>query len=201
MLILHSRLSHALLISSLFFLTSCGYQFRGSGSTLPEDVQTVGVDMVQNDTTIPRIGLLMTEELRSQFERYGVVNVSDTVAGADAVLKAKIVSVDSRVKDVTGSSDIELETEVTMTVSAELLRDTGQLLWKDDNVKIRKTIASTSDVVVTSSSSFAQGGITSSTLGSLGSKEVERGLERDALEDMIEQAAQTVYIRAIASDF
>ncbi len=64
-----------------------------------------------------------------------------------------------------------------------------------------ETFASTSDVVVTSSSNFSQGGIGSSSLGSLGSREVSRGQQREALSELVEEASRLIYEDAVAADF
>jgi outer membrane lipopolysaccharide assembly protein LptE/RlpB len=190
-----------LIILLAFFLMSCGYQFQGSGSILPPDVKTVAIPLVQNDTTDSTLTLTLTEALRSRFDRYGVVTVVERADDADAVLSTRIVKVSTDVQGVTSATDIELESSVTMDISAELKRQSGQVLWRNPNLRVTKSYASVSDTVVTSSSSFAQSGISSGSLSTLGSREVSRGQQQEALEELIDDVAQTIYFRAVASDF
>lgn len=188
-----------LLAASL--LSSCGYQFQGGGSKLPKDIQTVAVPPVKNDTSLLGLELKFTEQLRERFERYGVVQVVEKPEGADAILEASIRNVDTKTRNTTGRTDVQLETDITMTVTAELRRKNGQVLWRDTNITVTDAFASTGDVVVTSSSSFAQSGISAATLGGLGANEVSRGQQLEALDGIIEEVAQKIYLEAVASDF
>ncbi len=65
---LKNSLSIALL-ALLVLTVACGYRFQGSGSILPKDINTVAIGLVDNETTIPGLGLELTEALRSEFER------------------------------------------------------------------------------------------------------------------------------------
>lgn len=182
-------------------ITGCGYQFRGSGNSLPDDVQKIAIPVVENKTTESGLGLILTEALRSRFERYGVVTLVDDESEADALLEAEISNVLTRVQDVTGQTDIELEQELILFVSAELRRTNGQILWKNPQLVASETFASTSDVVVTSSSNFTQSGLSAASLGSLGAREVARGEKRRALEDLLDRASWKIYSESVASDF
>ena len=183
------------------FIVGCGYGFQGSGSVLPEDVQTVAIRLAENNTTEPGLGLRFTEKLRSRFERYGAVKVVDPNEEADAELVTSIKQIENRVRDVTGATDIALELELIMTISAELRMDNGQVLYRNENLRAAETYGSVSDVVVTSSSQFAQGGIESDTLSTLGSREVSRGQQNQALEEVMEETARILYLDAVAADF
>ncbi len=191
----------ATLLLGLFVISGCGYGFQGSGSVLPDDVKTISVRLAENNTTEPGLGLRFTEKLRSRFERYGAVKVVDPDQDADAELITSIKQVENRTRDVTGVTDIALELELTMTVRAELRMKNGQVLYRNENLRATETFGSVSDVVVTSSSQFAQGGIESGTLSTLGSREVSRGQQNQALEEVMEEAARVLYLDAVAADF
>lgn len=190
-----------ILPSALLLLAGCGYQFQGSGSILPDDVKKIAIGMVDNETTEPGLGPKFTEILRSRFERYGVVEVVDDPGDADAILKTSIRSLNTRVTSVTGDTDVAVEQELVMTVSSDLKRRNGQVLWRNDNMQTDGAFANTGDTVVTSSSQFAQGGISSSTLGGLGAREISRGQQEETLNDLMEEAAKNLYLQAVASDF
>lgn len=179
----------------------CGYGFQGSGSVLPEDVQTISIKIAENNTTEPGLGLRFTEKLRSRFDRYGAVKVVDPDQEADAELITSIKGLENEVRDVTGATDIALELELIVSIRAELRMASGQILYRNDNLRVAETFGSVSDVVVTSSSQFAQGGIGSDTLSTLGSREVSRGQQNQAIEAALEEAARVLYLDAVAADF
>ncbi len=186
-------------------LSSCGYSFQGSGSILPQDIKTIAIPLAENNTTEPGLGLRFTEALRSRFDRYGAVRVIDDEGEADAVLRAKIVNITSEVSDVTSNTDIELENELVVTVSAELRRKNGQLLYRNAGMNISDSAASVSSVVVTSSSQFAQSGSSASQLADLdsnsGSREVARGQSAQLIDDLLDEASRRLYLDAVAADF
>ena len=180
---------------------SCGYQFSGSGSTLPPDIKTLAIVDVRNQTTEPQVGLKLKENLELRFERYGVVELSEDPERADALLTCTITSIDDEVKTVTGQTDIELESDLLVTLSAAIKRRNGQIIWSNPNLVVRNSFASTSGAVVTSSSNFAQGDINTSALASLSSREVSRVQQEQALEDLLEEAARKIYLESVAESF
>ena len=189
----------ALLLTSL--CVSCGYRFQGSGTILPQDVRKIAIAPVDNQTTESGLALILAESLRSRFERYGVLTIVEDQSDADAVLSSKITRIDTRVRNVTGETDVALELDLIMTISGELKRKNGQILWRNTKLEATQPFASTAGVVVTGSSSFAQGGIGASTLGSLDSLQVSRGQKDQALNDLVEEATRKLYLDAVAADF
>jgi hypothetical protein len=117
------------------------------------------------------------------------------------VFNANIVRIDTQARSVTGSTDIELELDMVMIVSAELSRDTGQLLWRNPFFTVTESFASTSDTVVTSSADFAAGGISADSLAGLDSREVSRGQAQEVLDELLDEAALKLYLSAVAADF
>ncbi len=185
-------------------LGGCGYQFEGSGSILPPDVKRVYIPLTENSSTQSGLTTLVTEAMRDQFERYGVVTVVDDLREADAVLKTRILKVKRATGTVTSNTDLALQLDTTMTMAAELKRVTGPLLWKNDSIEVRTTYGLSSSVVVTSSSDFASGSLAGSDIAALqssGTREVARGQERGAFNSLAEQAAKIVYDSSVAADF
>ncbi|MCB0317939.1 MAG: hypothetical protein KDD56_04225 [Bdellovibrionales bacterium] len=180
---------------------SCGYTFQGSGSILPPDVQKINIPLAENLTSQPGVSLQLTEALRDRFERYGVVVVVDTLGEADAVLNTKVLDINQEARTVTANTEQALQYETVMTIAAELRRTSGPVLWRNPQLMVSKDFGSTSDVVVTSSSDFASNSLSARDLGALDSREVSRGQEQQALEDLAEQAAQNIYNEAVAPDF
>ena len=189
------------IIALLTIVSGCGYTLQGSGSVLPQDIKTVYIRLADNETTEPGLGQRFTEVLRSRFDRYGVVKVVDREQDADAILVAKIMDLESRIRGEKGDTDTALESDLVMTISAELRRRNGQLLYRNGQLSASEEVAGVSDVVVTSSSSFAQGDVGANTLGALGDREVARGQEEQALDDLMEETSRKLYVEAVAADF
>lgn len=199
-----SAIAPALLLALLVALLAaggCGYSLQGSGSILPQDIKTIAIPLAENNTTESGLGQRFTEALRSRFDRYGVVKVVEKEDGADAVLRSKILSIDTRVRGVTSDTDIAVESDLVMTVSAELRTRAGQVLYRNASLAAAESFAGVGDVVVTSSSEFAQGDIQSSSLQTLGAREVARGQADQVLEGLLEESARKLYLEAVAADF
>lgn len=202
---LRSIMKNFILTGLLLLTTSCGYHFQGGGSILPPEIKTIAIPVAENNTTELSMGERFTEALRSRFDRYGVVKIVDDETAADAVLVAKVVDLDSKVSSVTSNTDIETENDLVLTVAVELKKKNGQLLYKNSNLSISDNVAGVKDLVVTSSSDFAQGDLGSGALSDLGSnagdREVQRGQEDQIVEVLLEEAARRIYLDAVAADF
>lgn len=193
-----------LLSLSFFFcsgISGCGYQFQGSGSILPEDVKTVAVLQTENQTTEPNLSLQFTEAIRSRFERYGVIKVVDSASSADAVLKTIIKNVGTRVRNTTGETDQELDLELALTVYGELKKKNGQVLWRNEGIRVYQSFAGVSGVVVTRSAQFAGSDQSGTQLSNLSTREVSRGQKEAALNEAMEEASRLIYNDAVAEDF
>ncbi len=88
-----------------------------------------------------------------------------------------------------------------MTIAADLKRVSGGTLWQAKDFVVSQTFGSTSNSVVTSSPEFSLGSIAASDLNNLDSREVSRGQERQALNDLSIQVAEKIYESAVLPDF
>lgn len=182
-------------------LSGCGYAFTGSGSTLPPDVTRIHIPLVQNSSSEPGIARVLTESLRDSFDRYGAVTVVDTDAEADAVLYTKITRLIRSADTLQADNERALQQQTTMVISSELKRKTGEVLYRNPRIIVTRNYGTQSDVVVTSSSEFAGGTLNASDLDKLDIREVSRGQEQVALNDLADQAAKKIYDEAVAPDF
>ena len=185
---------------ALMTLGACGYTFRGSGSVLPPDVKSVYIPSVQNNSTKIGLGTLLTQALRDEFDSYGVVAVVDTEREADAVLTVEVVDVKESAGAVSGTNTA-LQMDTIMFLRGELRKYSGELLWRDSQLKVQQTYGANGSSVVTSSVAFAGGSIASGDLEGLSSREVSRGQEGGALTDLAEDASRQIYDKAVAPDF
>ncbi len=186
------------LISSL---TGCGYTFQGAGSVLPADVRKVYVPLVENASTEPGLSTTLTDSIRSEFERYGVITVVDSIEEADAVLIARIKRVRRATRTTTGRTDVALQYDSTMIVDANLRRVDGRPLWRRNDLTVSKAFGSSKDVVVTGSANFAESSFSGSDLGGLDSREVSRGQEGESLQALSDEVARTIYQEAVLPEF
>lgn len=198
------RIKSYILITSIILLinlNSCGYRLQGSGSVLPSDIKSISIRTSENNTTLSGLGPRFSEILRSRFERYGVVRIVGSGETADAELITKILSIDTENRDVEGRSNIQLEQSLILIVYAELRKRNGQILYRNPNLMVTESFGTVSSNVVTSSSSFATGGLAPGALGSLTQREVARGQAAETLEELLDEAARKLYLDSIASDF
>lgn len=183
------------------FLASCGYTLRGSGSVLPSDVKNVFIPRVENGSTELGLADVVTEALREEFDSYGTVSVVEKQGEADAILKVRILDVRNTTSTVDPTTNTALQMDTTMYIGGELQRVTGQVLWREDNIKVTKGYAANQSVVVTTSPDFASGSISASDLASLSSRDISRGQEAQALNSLASDAARMVYDKSVAPDF
>lgn len=118
-------------IAGLITLNSCGYNFAGGGS-LPGDIKTVHIAMLENKTAESGAEVTFTNGLIFEFTRNlkgGVVKQD----AADAILKGTILSLNVRTisrTDVTTATQMR----VSGTLSLTLEEKDGTILWKADNM-------------------------------------------------------------------
>ena len=72
---------------------SCGYALAGRGSYLPAHIQTIGVPLFLNRTSVFEVEQRLTEKVRSELIGRGKYRVMPESAGADAVLIGTITSI------------------------------------------------------------------------------------------------------------
>ncbi len=182
-------------------VSGCGYTFQGSGSVLPPDVKKIYIPLVENDSTEGGISNVLTEALRDQFERFGVVQIVESAREGDAELTVRIKSVTKTSRSVTSKSDVALQSETSMVLSAVLQRQTGAVLWRNDNLAISTAYAAAEGGLVSSSSEFAQGVIGASELDNLDPRQFARSQEQAALEQIAQLASQRIYLDSVSPDF
>ena len=176
-----------IIISSLVFVfVGCGYTFIGSGSSLPPNVKSVYIPFVTNLSSETYITPLITEALREEFEKYGVL---------------KVLSVGEESRTVTASTESELQGDLILNLQVELTRRDGTILWANPHMSMSRSYAADLSTVVTGSSSFAQSGMSASDLQHLGNNEVSRSQQRITMENLIEETSKKIYMQAVAPSF
>jgi len=190
-----------LIIVTATHLVGCGYTLQGSGSVLPPDVKKIYVPFTENDSTEGSLANLLTEALRDQFERFGVVEVTDSRLGADAELTSRIKSVKKTSRAVTNTTDVSQQFDTTVVIEARLIKKNGTQLWADSNLQVSSAVAASQAGLQAGSTSFAGGLTTDSSLARLDPRQFIRSQEQTALEQIALTAAQTIYNQSVAPDF
>jgi hypothetical protein len=110
----------------------CGYSLTGRSSTLPANVQTIGIPMFVNQTNRPEIEQRITESVVDEFITRGRVRIVAGEEGAQAVLTGTIFSY-TTVPVVINDQGRATRYEIMITARV-VLREIGtdRTLWSDD---------------------------------------------------------------------
>ena len=112
----------------------CGYALAGQGTFLPDYIQTIGVPMFQNNTTVFEIEQTLTQQVRTEFIGRGRYRVIAAATGVDAALIGTI----SRVTVAPASFTAQQQaSRYIFTVQAALeFRDltTDEVLWENPSL-------------------------------------------------------------------
>lgn len=126
-------LAGILLWSLWFLLCSCGYRIENGAPALPSWISSVYVEPFSNQSNELDLGAMITRELRSEFLKGAALTLSDQ-AGADVVLKGRVVQVDtSGLSYVRYDQAIERRIVVRCHVSI-VDPKTGEELWSTADI-------------------------------------------------------------------
>ena len=125
----HRTLVH--LLCAAVACGGCGYALAGQGSFLPDYVQTIGVPLFENTTTVFEVEQTLTQEVRSAFIGRGQYRVQATGTGVDAVLTGTIV--DIQITPATFSAQQQASRYIFTLRAAIEFRDltTDEILWEN----------------------------------------------------------------------
>ena len=119
----------ALVATLLTSVGGCGYGLVGRTSTLPEDIRSVFVETLRNQTTRAQIDQILTQAIINEFVTRRRFDVASDMTSADAVLSGAVTTF--RVRPVTfGPDGRAREYEITIQAQMEFKR-TGadEILW------------------------------------------------------------------------
>jgi hypothetical protein len=115
----------------LFFLATvgCGYHFAGTGGQAPGDIQSIAVDVLQNNTAEIGLESVFTNAILNEFIRWKRLPIKPRKE-ADGVLGGSIAEI--KIREVSHvDSDKTLTSRVTITLKLNLKRvETDEILWK-----------------------------------------------------------------------
>jgi outer membrane lipopolysaccharide assembly protein LptE/RlpB len=77
----------------IFTVSGCGYHLAGTGSSLPDHIQTIGLPIFTNNTQGYQVGQKITDSIQTVLIQRGKYKVIPQTDGVDALLKGTINSV------------------------------------------------------------------------------------------------------------
>ncbi len=109
----------------------CGYGLVGRTSNLPEDVRTIFVENLQNQTTRSQIDQILTRAITDEFVTRQRFDVVAERSGADAILSGSVTTF--RVRPVTFNADGRArEYEIMIMAKMEFKRNgADEILWQN----------------------------------------------------------------------
>ena len=111
-------------------LAGCGYGLIGRTSTLPEDIQSIFVAPLQNQTTRPQIELTMTRAIINELVTRRRFTIATNRESADAVLSGTLTSFTVRPVTFDPQGRAE-EWQIAIRADMDFTRtDTDEVIWE-----------------------------------------------------------------------
>jgi curli biogenesis system outer membrane secretion channel CsgG len=151
----HYRVVLSFCLSAAVLLAACGYGVGGRATRLPPGIKVIAIPTLENRTNRYRIEQLLTEAVIHEFLARTKYRIVSTEAGADAVLRGQITSIesapvvfDTSTNPGTNTSSARATTMlVTVTVSVRLVQPgNGEVLYRNDNFLFREPYEISTDV-------------------------------------------------------
>jgi outer membrane lipopolysaccharide assembly protein LptE/RlpB len=144
-----------IVVMALLMLGGCGYHVVGRSSSLPKSVHVIAVPALENKTTSYRIEQKLTAATVHEFLAKTTYKVVSDPANGDAVLRGKIVSVETApllfatAPATATSPPLARATAMLITVKCEVTleeRESGKVLYHTDNFVFRNEYEISTDV-------------------------------------------------------
>jgi outer membrane lipopolysaccharide assembly protein LptE/RlpB len=177
----------------LFFLFSsgCGYHLAGAGN-LPQNIQRVSFAEFENRTLEVGVEKEFQWALEREFRSRGGVAITEDGEGIVSVVLQRL---DQRPLSF-DSKDQVLEYEIAVVFDVNLTsRDSGQILWQANGLRVSYDYSGIPQVVVTSSPEFQRGTLNAEDLPGLTDIQFSETQRQTAVERLFTAAAQEVYFR------
>ena len=135
------------LMSTAALFAGCGYHVAGTNDALPKSVHVIAVPALENKTSSYRIEQRLTSATVHEFLAKTSYRVVSDPANGDAVLRAKVLSLEAvplLFDTATGRA-----TTMLVTVRCEVtfeLRETGKVLYHTDHFIFRNQYEISADV-------------------------------------------------------
>ncbi|MGE0824502.1 MAG: LPS assembly lipoprotein LptE [Candidatus Binatia bacterium] len=186
---LYYPLSFIFVSMTLFF--GCGYHFSG-GSPLPQGIQRMSLAEIENETLEVGAEKELQWALEREFRKRGGVVIADEGEG---ILNVTMRQLDLRPLSFDRRDQV-LEYELVLLIDASLVnRETGQILWQANNMRVTSDYDAIPQVVVTTSPQFLEGNLNAEDLEGMTDIQFSETQRHLAVERLFETVAREVYFR------
>lgn len=128
----------ALLAVAVAAAPGCGYALAGRGSYLPAYIQTIGVPVFGNRTSVFEVEQLITQRVRAELIGRGKYRVVPDATGVDAVLKGEITNVSVMPSAINEQGQAtRYAVSFSMNIEFADLR-AGKVLWQNPALVFRE---------------------------------------------------------------
>jgi len=128
--------STILFLVALFFM-GCGYGLIGRTSNLPEDINSIFVRTLENQTTRQQINLYLTDAIVQEFVTRRRFDIASSASSADAVLSGILIAYIVRPVEF-GVDGRASRYEFTIRTNMEFKRqDSSEIIWAQDSYVYR----------------------------------------------------------------
>jgi len=197
----------ACVLVAVLCLSACGYRFTGEHIGLPDDVRSIAIGKIGNDSREFGLEKSLGFALEREIVTRRQLRLEQDSGAADGLLSGRIRDV--RLRPVGfNPRDQAVQYEMTLIIDLTLTRQAdGKVVWETRNLQEIDEYATSGTVVVTSSSQFQQGNLNAADLEnpqfasrddsrpvSIPLAETER---RQALDRLVTQAVRDLYNQMI----
>jgi hypothetical protein len=141
-------------VLAALLLPGCGYTLVGRGSFLPEYIQTIGVPLFANRTSVFEVEQILTLKVRSELIGRGKYKVLPDEAGVDGVLRGEIVGISITPVSFTGEQQAARYV-LALTARLEFFDvRANKVLWSNPAMHFREEYEAASDTNVLDPSAF-----------------------------------------------
>jgi len=181
------------LLASLLAVQACGYHLAGSNVALPEDVKSIHVGKLGNDSAYPGLEKMLGFALEDAISRWGKLRVADDAGGSDATLGGRIAAVDLYAVSF-DQNDLALQYQWSVVADLYLRRNSdGKVLWQIDGLRQSDEYSAVAQVIVTSSEQFQQGTLDAQNLPNFTEVQLAESEGRIAMNRLLKDMARDAY--------
>lgn len=132
-----------LVLGAALAVSGCGYNLVGLASNIPEDIQHVYVAPLINQTQRVQVEQILTQAILDELVARRRFTVTNSVSGADAILRGKVVTFSVRplTFDADGLADnfeIAITADMRFERPPNLGDDEGEVIWANSRYLFRQ---------------------------------------------------------------
>jgi len=183
------------LLLVLLLLAGCGYRLAGTAN-VPEEARTIRIRVFRNHTRENGLDVRLHRAMEDEFRRHGRLEVVSDGDG-DLELSGDIRRFSS-IPVAFSATDEAVQYQGVIHLAMRLVeRRSGKVLYETKLLQETQDFGAVSGVVITSSPHFQRGTINARDLSNLTNVQIGEARRRDALRELIDQAARDIYLQSM----